>query len=862
MRRWQPAQRAPQAVADASSRPAVRGKSFAHRGGTFYVRGATYGTFAPGTDSSNYPDRATLDRDFAAMAANGLNSLRTYTVPPRRLLDAAQRHGLLVLVGVAWEQHVAFLDHSGRAQDIERRVREGIRACKGHPAVLGYAIGNEIPAPIVRWHGKRRTERFLRRLYEVAKAEDPAGLVTYVNYPPTEYLELPFIDFVSFNVYLEDQPRLEAYLARLHNLAGDRPVVMAEIGLDSRRHGEDGQAESLGWQIRTAFASGCAGAFVFSWTDRWYVTYLGEDGVGQGGSEIVDWDFGLTDRERRPKAALAAVREAFAQVPFPRDGDWPYISVLVCSHNGQATLEETCQALRRLEYPCYEVIVIDDGSTDATPYIARRHGFRVITTENRGLSSARNTGMEEASGEIVAYLDDDAYPDRHWLTYLARAYGSGGYAGVGGPNLTPPGDGTLAACIGHAPGNPIHVLLSDREAEHIPGCNCSFRKDALEAIGGFDPLFRVAGDDVDVCWRIRERGWRLGFAPGAVVWHHRRGSLRAFWRQQRGYGRAEALLERKWPEKYNCVGQSRWQGRFYGSGVVHALWRRHRVYHGTWGSALFQSLYEAQPGTLRSAFLTPEWNLVVALFAALSVLGLTWKPLLLALPLAVLSGGGAIVHASLEAARLPPRSLSPGRAGRARDRALIGLLFLAQPLARLAGRFPQRVANWRTAWPRLAFPVSRTWSTWSVRWRSADARLSALETALRGQGATVLRGGAFERWDLKVGVGAFGWACVRVAVEEHGAGRQLVRCRMRPRPSRPTVVLALLFLALAVIAIGDVAPVAVAVLGAAAVTLLAAVYLKQAAAMGHLVSAVGSHGAEESLRAGLPQASLEEAHAK
>jgi O-antigen biosynthesis protein len=826
------------------ARPSARGKFFARREEKFYVRGVTYGTFAPGADGTAYPDRVTVDRDFAAMAANGFNALRTYTVPPRRVLDAAERHGLLVMVGLAWEQHVAFLDHKGRAEDIEGRIRAGIRECKGHPSVLGYAIGNEIPAPIVRWHGKRRIERFLRRLYDTAKAEDPGGLVTYVNYPPTEYLELPFLDFVCFNVYLERQQRLDAYLARVHNLAGDRPVVLAEIGLDSRRHGEARQAESLSWQLRTTFASGCAGAFVFAWTDRWYITYLGEDGVGQGGSEIEDWDFGLTDRERRPKAALASVREVFAEVPLGHV-DWPRISVVVCSHNGAATLEETCQGLRGLDYPCFEVIVVDDGSTDATADIARRHGFRVITTENRGLSSARNTGLEAASGEIVAYLDDDAYPDRHWLTYLAHAYRRDGYVGVGGPNLSPPDDGTVAACVAHAPGNPAHVLISDREAEHIPGCNCSFRKDALEAIGGFDSRFWVAGDDVDVCWRLRARGWRLGFDPAAVVWHHRRGSVRAYWRQQRGYGRAEALLERKWPEKYNCVGHSRWEGRFYGSGPAHSLVRRHRVYHGTWGSALFQSLYETPPGAFRRLLLTPEWNLAVALFAALSALGLYWTPLLLALPLVVLAGGVSVAHAVAEAARLSPGTLSAGRAARARDRALIAMLCFTQPLARLAGRVPQRVANALSAPRRLAFPAPRTRSIWTDHWRSTEARLRALETDLRDQGATVLRGGDFDRWDLRVGLGILGWACLRVAIEEHGAGRQLVRCRLYPRSARPTVVAALLMLALAVIAAADGAPIAIAVLAAAASTLLAAVGLKQAAAMGHLLAAVDSHRTEE-----------------
>src|SRR5437660_2420711 len=165
------------------------------------------------------------------MARNGLNSLRTYTVPPRWLLDAAERHGLMVMVGLPWEQHVTFLDERERARSIERRIREGVRACAGHPAVLAYAIGNEIPASIVRWHGRRRVERFLEQLYRAVKEEDPGALVTYVNYPSTEYLQLPFLDLVSFNVYLEAEEKLEGYVARLQNLAGERPLLLAELGL-------------------------------------------------------------------------------------------------------------------------------------------------------------------------------------------------------------------------------------------------------------------------------------------------------------------------------------------------------------------------------------------------------------------------------------------------------------------------------------------------------------------------------------------------------------------------------------------------------------------------------------------------------
>ena len=166
--------------------------------------------------------------------------------------------------------------------------------------------------------------------------------------------------------------------------------------------------------------------------------------------------------------------------------------------------------------------------------------------------------------------------------------------------------------------------FTDREAEHIPGCNMAFRKSALLEIGGFDEKFRVAGDDVDVCWSLQKQGWKLGFSPAAVVWHHRRNSIRGYWRQQRGYGRAEALLEKKWPEKYNAVGHVSWAGRVYGNGFFTVLPHPGRVYQGQWGTAPFQRLY---PRLTRDIVIADpdatEWYLVVALLTVLAALGLS-----------------------------------------------------------------------------------------------------------------------------------------------------------------------------------------------------------------------------------------------
>jgi GT2 family glycosyltransferase len=659
------------------------------------LRGVTYGTFAP-LQGEPFPSQERVAGDFSQMAAAGVNAVRTYTVPPIWLLDLAHAAGLHVMVGLAWEQHVAFLDRPGTADSIEARVRAGVRACDAHPAVLAYAIGNEIPTSIVRWHGARRTERFLERLCDAVREESPSALVTYVNYPSTEYLDLPFLDFVCFNVFLEEHAPFKAYIARLQNLAGDRPLVLTEVGLDSRRNGEDAQAGILQRQLRVAYGLGAAGAFVFSWTDEWQ----------RGGHEVDDWDFGLVDRERRPKRALPAVEEVFARPITPPERGWPQASVVVCSLNGERWLRECLEGLGALEYPDYEVIVVDDGSTDGTAALARElPGVRVISTENSGLSRARNVGMQAALGEVVAYIDDDARPEPSWLTHLVLALVTSSHVAVGGPNVAPPNDGLAADCVANAPGGPAHVLLSDGEAEHIPGCNMAFRATTLRAVEGFDPTFRVAGDDVDVCWRLHERGETIGFAPAAAVWHHRRPSLTGFLRQQFQYGKAEALLERKWPDRYNRRGHATWAGRIYGNSLAVTMNRRARIQYGTWGQALFQPRQATPPGRVASLVKTPEWCLVLAGLTALGALGALWAPLLLFL---ALSGMGAAVT-MLEAWRSAgqarfthePRSRGMER----RMRLITAGLHVLQPLARLTGRLRHGLAPWRRRGPRtLALP--------------------------------------------------------------------------------------------------------------------------------------------------------------
>jgi O-antigen biosynthesis protein len=787
-----------QTATPAAARPCVRGKFLFVGNKRFYVKGVSYGAFTPREDDTEYHAPETIEGDFAQMAANGINTVRVpHTVPPRSLLDAAHRHGLRVMVGLSAEQYVGYLiDQKKDVREIERLVLERVRGCANHPALLCYALGNEIPASLVRYLGPKRIERYLRRLYRAVKSEAPDILVTYANYPTTEYLRLPWLDLLCFNVYLESQPALAAYIAHLQNLAGDRPLIMGELGLDSIRHGLEGQARVLDWQIRTAFTGGCAGAVVFAWTDEWF----------RSGADTNEWRFGLTDCDRKPKPALDSVHQAFSRAPFPatEEIEWPRISVIVCTHNGSRTIRECLGGLQKLDYPAAEVIVVDDGSTDDTAAIARQFHFRLLSTVHGGLAAARNTGLEAATGEIIAYVDDDAWPDPHWLKYLALTFDYESCAAVGGPNIRPPPDGAIADSVANAPGGPIHVMLTDTEAEHVPGCNMAFRKAALQAIGGFDPRFRTAGDDVDVCWQLQAAGLKVAFSPAAVVWHRARKTLSTYWKQQSGYGKAEALLAVKWPDKYNGAGHPNWTGRVYGKSAPFWLNFRARIYSGIRGSAPFQFIYGRTAGALDSLLTTPEWYLAITCLGVFSTIGIFWRPLRIAAPLLILALFLSLAHASLQAAYTSFHVVPGQNFAMLRRWLLTAFLHLLQPIARLSGRVGASIYPWRrNQLSGLAFPSSREYSSMCASWKEAQKKVREIEEGLREEFSFVVVGGSYANWDLEIRGGILGGKRMLMATEDLSPGRQLVRVRSWPVFPLQAIVLVCLLAALALGAAWD-----------------------------------------------------------
>jgi GT2 family glycosyltransferase len=490
------------------------------------------------------------------------------------------------------------------------------------------------------------------------------------------------------------------------------------------------------------------------------------------------------------------------------------MSVVVCAYNAERTIEACLASLRTLRYPRYEVIVINDGSSDRTLEIVQHCSeVRVISQENRGLSVARNVGIEAATGDIVAFTDSDCVVDPDWLTYLAYTFRDGGYVAVGGPNLPPAEESRTAACVAASPGGPTHVLLNDEVAEHIPGCNMAFRRDVVRGIGGFDPLFRAAGDDVDVCWRLQNHGHVIGFSPAALVWHFRRNTVAAYLRQQMGYGAAEALLYFKHPYRFNLLGQSKWLGRIYGD-LEHSLFmRRPVIYYGTFGRAFFQTLYEAPASVFAFLPFTLEWNVASAV-VLIGCVGAGPYAALGAIPLLVALASAA---ATAWRARIDPHHDSWT------SRLLVAALTYVGPLARSLQRYRTRIEGVREVervrfaepsqaprivWRHRAF----TLAYWSTSGTEKEHLLQGVIGFLKLSKYQVAIDQGWSEWDIEVHRGLWSRAKLLVAVENHGGDCRLLRVRCGLRASGSArLALAVMAVVVAVVALAQ--PAAAVALG-------------------------------------------------
>ncbi|HVB78774.1 MAG TPA: glycosyltransferase [Candidatus Binataceae bacterium] len=669
------------------------------------------------------------------------------------VLDLATYTGLHALVELAVKPED--LLEPARARQTAARIVRTVNIWRNHPALIGYLIDCPIAPERLRMLGLERVQRALGRIIREIHLRDRRALVALKHRPATVALAAAAEDFLYAEVGGFTPAELAPFVIALHNLAMARPVV---IEFPQAVAGQGPEQDEL---VATAFGVGAAGV-VAPPVCR---------------PAVADW------LAMRPMGADEAS-------PFislngtcpPRPSRTPMVSVVICAYNAERTMLPCLESLGRLKYPNYEVVIVDDGSRDRTAEIAMRFPeFRLIRQPNKGLSVARNVGLFAARGEIVAYTDSDCVVDPDWLTLMVRAMVEGGLDGCGGPNYAPHEEGRVEGCVAAAPGAPCHVLVADDRAEHLAGCNMVFSKASLVAVGGFDAQFTSAGDDVDICWRFLDAGFTLGYCPAAFVWHFRRNTVKAYYGQQRGYGRAEAALYLKYPERFNALGQIKWRGTIPGlvATVPGALRRR---IGWTRAACAVQTVRDEVPGILSFLPQTLEWNLV---FATVTVFawfaGLSMLPALTMLALGLVWALHYAWQAPLEKCH---DSLG--------SRLFVACLAWSGPMVRTWTRWKTRM---RTAGlgdelrPRQR-PALR-WlerslhlSYWNEAWTTRESLLERLTRGFSRAGCVVTPDRGWNDFDLEVRPDPWTRLRLKTADEEHEGARLKNHVAVRVRLSR------------------------------------------------------------------------------
>lgn len=192
------------------------------------------------------------------------------------------------------------------------------------------------------------------------------------------------------------------------------------------------------------------------------------------------------------------------------------VSIVVPAYNAGETIGPLLDSLLNLDYPEYEIIIVNDGSTDRTKEIVERYPVRLINQPNRGASAARDAGFRVASGEIVAYVDSDVTVTRDWLRELVPAFSDPTVAAATGQTIFLRND-TIASWL-------RSLDIARRNAHRktytrlANGPNSAFRRTVLEEVGGFDPRWYHA-EDTEVSYKIGLRGYRIQYVPGAIAYH-------------------------------------------------------------------------------------------------------------------------------------------------------------------------------------------------------------------------------------------------------------------------------------------------------------------------------------------------------
>ena len=712
------------------------------------------------------------------MADAGINAIRLYTSRRRGCWTPRRRHGLWVAVDVPWEEHITFLDQARPAGiDPVARIADGVRRMRrapGRPRVQHRQRDPLADRPLARRAAGRGLPGAARR--HGPRRPTPARSSRTSTTPRPSICASAGIDYESWNVYLERTADFERYVARLQNLAARSP--------GRHRRARRGQPPARGTESRRSWwrrqvRCGVRGRLV----GHVRVRLDGRVGAQRRRRRRL----GLRDRPRAsgsPSRRSVPSRRAYREVPFPDD-------LRMAAHLGRLLQLQRRTRHRRLSRGAGPSGLPRLRGHRHRRRVDRRHrgdraGYDVtlVSTPNQGLSARPQRGAGRATGEITAYIDDDAYPDQDWLRYLGWLYMTTDHAGVGGPNLPPPGDGphgrarrarprrAATTCCAPIPRPSTSRAATPRTAPRPFGRSAA----TTRASGPRATTSTSAGGSRSAAARSASPRERWSGTTAAALRAATSSSSAATATPRRsssGSGRRGSIDS----------GTSRWPGQLYGPGArPGAAVGRRASTAARWGSAPYQSIYERT---------------------------------------SALGGGAAHARVVDDDRRARPRRVaraSPGRRscsrGRWRWRWLGRTLVVAwrSPLDALRGsRLP---AGEHAAAFMLLTALVLGQSLYRTRGRlaggldavpptRANGCSRAARTPARGVerglashgGAAPRRGGAarparaspcvvavtIRPWDLEVRTGAFAQRALLGTVEEHGHGSQMVRWRVWPR---------------------------------------------------------------------------------
>jgi glycosyltransferase involved in cell wall biosynthesis len=230
----------------------------------------------------------------------------------------------------------------------------------------------------------------------------------------------------------------------------------------------------------------------------------------------------------------------------------PFVSIVIPAYNCEKTIGKCLDSLLKLDYPQYEILVVDDGSLDRTPDILKSYNnITILRTENKGPSHARNLAVQKAKGDYIAFTDSDCIVDPNWLQELFKGFVSDKVAGVGGDQQSPDDETPFGKDVqdfmkmAGIAGDYMKHHETVVNTTHNPTCNVLYKKSVLLEAGLFDEKL-WPGEDVDIDLKIKRKGWLLYYNPRAVVHHYRPKDPSSFCRMMERYGWAQGYLVRKY----------------------------------------------------------------------------------------------------------------------------------------------------------------------------------------------------------------------------------------------------------------------------------------------------------------------------